>query len=320
MNSKKVLITKYCKNTKENLLKGCMLGLAIGDAMGAPVEFMKRGSFEPVMGYRSGGKFRLNAGDWTDDTAMALCLAQSLIDSNGFNPTDQLDKYLRWIDTGYMSCTGKMVGLGKTCMRSLIIYRIRGQAYTNMKSEKFSGNGSLMRLAPICIYYADDLDQAVHYAALSSKTTHASPIAVDCCRYFAYVILKIMNGAKKNTLFSDCFVSDVYKYFTDEPLHRELNSIIRCEYISKSEDEIQSTGYVIHSLEASLWSFYHTDTFEEAILKSVNLGDDADTVGAITGQLAGAFYGVDGIPDKWINGLSKSDEIVVMMERLAKLV
>ena len=303
--------------TKENRLKGCMLGLAIGDAMGAPVEFMKRGTFEPVTGYRSGGKFRLNAGEWTDDTAMALCLAQSIIDSNGFDPIDQLDKYLEWIDSGYMSCTGKMVGLGKTCWRSLIRYRRTGQAYTDIKHEKFSGNGSLMRLAPICIYYADDLDKAVHYAALSSKITHGSPIAVDCCRYFAYVILKIMNGAKKDTLFSDSFVSDVYKYFSNEPLHRELNSIIGCEYISKREDEIQSSGYAIHSLEASLWSFYHTNTFEEAILKSVNLGDDADTVGAITGQLVGAFYGVDGIPDELIEGLSKSGEIGMMAEKLA---
>ena len=302
--------------TKESRLKGCMLGLAIGDAMGAPVEFMKRGTFEPITGYRSGGKFRLNAGEWTDDTAMALCLAQSLIDSNGFDPIDQLDKYLEWIDSGYMSCTGKMVGLGKTCWRSLVRYRRTGQAYTDIKHEKFSGNGSLMRLSPICIYYVDDLDQAVHHAALSSKTTHGSPIAVDCCRYFAYVILNFVNGIDKDTLFSDRFISDTYKYFSDEPLHRELNSIIRCEYISKGEDEIQSTGYAIHSLEAALWSFYHTSTLEDAILKSVNLGDDADTVGVITGQLAGAYYGMDGILEEWINGLSHLDLIETVSKGL----
>ena len=304
---------------KENRIKGCMLGLAIGDAMGAPVEFMKRGTFSPVTEYRNGGKFRLNAGEWTDDTAMTLCLAQSLIDSNGFEPTDQLDKYLEWIDSGYMSCTGKMVGLGKTCMRSLIRYRRTGQPYTYLKHEKFSGNGSLMRLAPVCIYYVDDLDQAVHCAALSSKTTHGSPIAVDCCRYFAYVILKIVHEIEKDTIFSDSFISDTYKYFSDEPLHGELNSIIQCEYISKSEDEIQSSGYAIHSLESALWSFYHTNTFEDAILKSVNLGNDADTVGAITGQLAGAFYGIDNISDELISGLSKSEEISVIVERLIEV-
>jgi ADP-ribosylglycohydrolase len=293
-----------------------MLGLAIGDAMGAPVEFKKRGTFEPATEYRSGGKFRLNAGEWTDDTAMSLCLAQSLIECKGFDPIDQLNKYLQWIDTGYMSCTGKMIGLGKTVMRSLIRYRRTGQPYTDIKHEKFSGNGSLMRLAPICMYYSDNLDEAVHYAALSSKTTHGSPIAVDSCRYFTYIVVHLLNGVEKDVVFSEKFTSGVYRYFDEEPLHRELDSIIKCEYISKSDDEIQSSGYAIHSLEAALWSFYHTDTFEEAILKSVNLGDDADTVGAITGQLAGGFYGRDGVSDELLNGLSHLELIEEVSESL----
>ena len=305
--------------TKQNKQKGSILGLAIGDAMGAPVEFCRRGSFVPVTEYRSGGKFRLRAGEWTDDTAMALCLAQSLIDSDGFDPKDQLDKYLRWIDTGYMSCTGKAVGLGKTVMRSLIRYRRTGQAYTDIKHEKFSGNGSLMRLAPVCIYYADTLDQAIYYAALSSKTTHGSPIAVDSCRYFAYIVVHLLNGVDKDMIFSDRFKSGLYRYFDKEPLHRELDSIVKGDFMTKREDEIRSTGYVIHSLEASLWSFYHTDTFEDAILKSVNLGDDADTVGAITGQLVGAFYGSGGIPGEWVGCLSKLELIKSIQDKLMNL-
>ena len=130
---------------------------------------------------------------------------------------------------------------------------------------------------------------------------------------------KGMNGLDKDMIFSDKFILGLYRYFDEEPLHAELDAVIKGDFITKKEDEIKSSGYVIHSLEASLWSFYHTNTFEEAILKSVNLGDDADTVGAITGQLVGAFYGVDGIPDEHIEGLSKSDEIVVIMKRLAKL-
>lgn len=299
---------------KENRIKGTLLGLAIGDAMGAPVEFKKRGSFVPVTEYRSGGKFRLNAGEWTDDTAMALCLAQSLIDSNGFDPTDQLNKYLRWVDTGYMSCTGKMVGLGKTVMRSLIRYRRTGQPYTDIKHEKFSGNGSLMRLAPICIYYSDNLDQAVQYSAMSSKTTHGSPIAIDACRYFAYIVVHLLNGEGKDMIFSDKFISGLCRYFEEEPLHRDLDSIINGDFMTKKEEEIRSSGYAVYCLEAALWSFYHTDTFEDAILKSVNLGDDADTVGAITGQLAGSFYGSDGIPDEWLTGLNRLDLIEAVVE------
>ena len=143
---------------QEDRQKGSLLGLAIGDAMGAPVEFMKRGTFEPVTEYRSGGKFRLKAGEWTDDTAMALCLAKSLLESKGFDPIDQMDKYTAWMYEGYMSCTGKSIGLGKTCQRSLIRYSRTKQAYTDIKHEKFSGNGSLMRLAPVCIYYAYSID------------------------------------------------------------------------------------------------------------------------------------------------------------------
>ena len=126
--------------------------------------------------------------------------------------------------------------------------------------------------------------------------------------------MHILNGLEKDMIFSDKFISSVNKYFSDEPLHEELNSVIRCEYISKTEDEIQSSGYAIHSLEAALWSFYHTNTFEEAILKSVNLGDDADTVGAITGQLVGAFYGIGRISDAWVNGLSNLVLIEAVLE------
>ena len=218
-----------------------------------------------------------------------------------------------------MSCTGKDVGLGRTVMRSLIRYRRTGQAYTDIKHEKFSGNGSLMRLAPVCIYYADTLDQAVYYAALSSRTTHGSPIAVDSCRYFAYILVHLLGGTDKDIIFSDKFRSDLYTYFSDEPLHSELKTIIVGDFMTMSEEEIQSSGYAIHSLEAALWSFYHTNTFEEAILKSVNLGDDADTVGAITGQLAGAYYGVDGIPDKLVSCLSRLRLIESIQDKLIKI-
>ena len=207
---------------QKNRQEGSLLGLAIGDAMGAPVEFKQRGTFEPVTTYRSGGKFRLKAGEWTDDTAMALCLAKSLLESKGFDPIDQLDKYVAWMYEGYMSCTGKSIGLGKTCQRSLIRYGRTKHSCTDLKHEKFSGNGSLMRLAPICIYYADNIDEAVQYAALSSKTTHASPIAVDCCRYMAYVILHLFVAEDKNEIFSQKFREKVHVYLSDDPLHETL--------------------------------------------------------------------------------------------------
>jgi len=307
---------------QEDRQKGSLLGLAIGDAMGAPVEFMKRGTFEPVTVYRSGGKFRLKAGEWTDDTAMALCLAKSLLESEGFDPLDQMNKYTTWMYEGYMSCTGKPIGLGKTCQRSLIRYGGSKQAYTNIKHEKFSGNGSLMRLAPICIYYADNINEAVHYAALSSKTTHGSPIAVDSCRYMSYVIFHLFSAKDKQDIFSQKFKDNTYLYFSEDPLHETLEPIINGDFMKKSESEISSSGYAIHSLEAALWSFYHTDTFEAAILKAVNLGDDADTVGAITGQLSGAYYGLYGlygIPMKLLTALGLGCSIKTIADQLVEV-
>ena len=302
--------------TKSDREVGTLLGLAIGDAMGAPVEFCRRGKFAPVTEYRAGGKFRLQAGEWTDDTSMALCLAQSLIHQDGFDPIDQLENYLKWLDIGYMSCTGKAFGIGKVVIMSLGRYMKTGDPYTDIKQERFSGNGSLMRLAPVSIYYSNDLDKAVSYAALSSATTHGSPISIDCCRYLAYLQVHLFNGVDKETLFSEEFTQELYLYFEETPLHVELNSIINGIYKSKSIDEISSSGYAVFSLEAALWSFYHTNSFESAILKAVNLGDDADTIGAITGQLAGAYYGTKGIPNNWISDLSMADNIISIANSL----
>ena len=281
---------------RKNKLIGSFIGLAIGDAMGAPIEFKQRGSFIPVTSYRSGGKFNLKAGSYTDDTAMALCLAQSLLKREGFDAIDQLNRYVEWWHKGYMACGDKAVGLGKTVMRSLLRYMRKKEPISDLKSEKFSGNGSLMRIAPICIYYANYLNKAVFLSALSSKTTHSSKIAVDSCKFLAYTLITLYNTNDKSIIFSEEHKKELLNFFSKEPLHPALNDIIESKYIAKEQKQIKSAGYAIDSLEASLWSFYHTNNFEDAILKAVNLGGDADTIGAITGQIAGAFYGADKIP------------------------
>lgn len=302
--------------TKVNRMQGCLLGLAIGDAMGAPVEFKKRGTFQPVTEYRSGGKFRLKTGEWTDDTAMALCLAQSLIDCKGFDPHDQMEKYLEWMECGYMSCTGKAIGMGTIVMRTLIRYKRNRQPYTDICHEKFSGNGSLMRLAPVCLFYADNIDDAVHFSSLSSATTHGSLIAIDACRYCAYLITHLLQGLEKEEIFTYQFQKRLKAYFKGAPLHKSLYVVIKGCFKNKSIKGIVSSGYVVHSLEAALWSFYHSKTFEEAILTAVNLGDDADTVGAITGQIAGAYYGLQGIPKNWTKNLQQAELIMSIAKQL----
>jgi len=312
-------VTLAKSQSLKNRYKGAMLGLAIGDALGAPVEFQKRGTFEPISSFRGGGKFSLQAGEWTDDTAMTLCLAQSLVEQQGFDPLNQLEKYVTWLHTGYMSCNGKAVGVGKTIYRSLIRYMRTKQPYTDIVHEKFSGNGSLMRLAPVCIYYAKDMEQCVEYAKLSSKTTHGSPVAVDCCRYMAYVIVRLFSCENKEEVFSEKFKEETWAFFRNEKLHEALEPIVCGTYMEKSNAGILSTGYAVHSLEAALWSFYHSNSFEKALLLAVNLGDDADTVGAITGQIAGAFYGVEKIPESWKKNLCKYEMIDTVMDRLIDL-
>jgi len=163
--------------------RGGLLGLAVGDALGAPVEFEPPGSFPPIMGYRGGGPFNLGAGDWTDDTSLALCLAESLIERRGFDPRDQAERYVRWWKEGHMSCTGNCFDIGNTTKGSLQRFIDTGDPYSGPTDPGKASNGSLMRLAPVPLFFHASLAEAVEYSGLSSKTTHGAAGAVDSCRY-----------------------------------------------------------------------------------------------------------------------------------------
>ncbi|MCQ4285926.1 ADP-ribosylglycohydrolase family protein [Pseudomonas stutzeri] len=289
--------------------EGCLLGLACGDAVGAAVEFLPRGKFAPVTGLTGGGKFRLNKGEWTDDTAMALCLGESLIERNGFDPLDQMQRYWRWANEGHNSCRSHAFGIGKTVAAALVRFQRTGEPYSGETDSASSGNGSLMRLAPIPMYFARRPKDAIDFAALSSSTTHASAECLACCQYFALVLLRALVGEQ-----------DKAKLFPDEVDFEMPNSTTRIKhqrFKNLTADEIVGSGYVVESLEAALWCFWHTDSFEAAILAAANLGDDADTTAAICGQLAGAYYGSSGIPEDWTSSLYLQDHIRKMARQLA---
>jgi ADP-ribosylglycohydrolase len=283
---------------KDKFLGG-LIGLAIGDCLGAAVEFSPRGTFEPVLDMIGGGPFDLNIGQYTDDTSMALCLAQSLIDK-GFDLEDQLIKYLRWYTQGYMSSTGKCFDIGITTVRSLQRYAKTG-TYISPNVYSDAGNGSLMRLIPVPLYYSNNIEEAIQMSGESSKATHGSSEAVDSCKFFGYLISKIINNPKikKDELLNSYNPEDSLW----EGLSEKVHNIALGSYFNKTEKEIFSSGYVIHSLEAALWSFYNTDSFKDAVLMAVNLGDDSDTVGAICGQICGVYYGYNSIPQEWVNKL-----------------
>jgi len=296
---------------------GAMLGLAIGDAMGMPVEFRPRGKFDPVTEYRAGGPFKLQAGQWTDDTAMSLCIASSLIECNGFDAAHQMKQYSRWIDDGYLSCTGKAVGIGQTILKAMIRYHKTQDPIQGDTNPRRSGNGCIMRLAPVPIYYSHDAALAIHHSIQSATTTHGSEVCLQTTGFFGGMIWGALNGASKEELLSDNY-SPVKDYYQQHALCGELLSLTRGGYKAKQEDEVDSTGFVIDAFEAALWSFYNTDTYVEGLLKAVNLGGDADTVGAIYGQLAGAYYGFDAIPADWVQGLASHEKISAICDELIK--
>jgi ADP-ribosylglycohydrolase len=287
---------------------GCLLGLAVGDAVGTTLEFKSPGSFEPISDMVGGGPFRLNPGEWTDDTSMALCLATSLVEKNGFDPTDQMDRYCRWWKEGYLSSNGRCFDIGNAVSDALRRYGKTRDPMAGSTSSHSAGNGSIMRLAPVPMFYYPDLSAAIRYSAESSRTTHGAPECIDACRLLAGIICRALSGAsKEEILFGEA------NSFSGEP---KITMIARGEYRNKSADKNRGTGYVVESLEAALWCFLQTDTFESAILKAANLGDDADTTAAICGQLAGAFYTESAVPKKWAERLALRQEITQLADRL----
>lgn len=289
--------------------RGALLGLACGDAVGTSVEFQPRGSFPLLIDMVGGGPFNLEPGQWTDDTSMALCLAESLLIKNGFDAADQMNRYLDWWRHGYLSATGKCFDIGMTVSDALARFEVTGDPYAGSNDPYSAGNGSLMRLVPVVLYYFPDCDRARFFAEHSSRTTHAAPEALECCRLFAGLICKALQGAPK---------SDLQNLSTTTFVEPKVAAIARGEYLGKPRYAIHGSGYCVASLEAALWSFHHTDSFEAAILEAANLGDDADTTAAIVGQLAGAYYGVSDIPASWLAKLHGRENIEACADQLLK--
>jgi ADP-ribosyl-[dinitrogen reductase] hydrolase len=279
-----------------------LLGLALGDALGAAVEFLPRGRFQPLTGMVGGGKFRVAPGQWTDDTAMALCLADSLIACQGFDAQDQMRRYLRWIEEGYNASREEAFGIGKTVLEALLAFGRSGNPYSGRTESRFAGNGSLMRVAPIAIANLHSPQQAWVQAARSSQTTHGAAECVQACQYFTQLLIRAMHGASKADLLQPLQPQDV-------PELACIAHIVAGDYQHKREQDIVGSGYVVQSLEASLWAFWHTDSFKAAVLAAANLGDDADTTAAICGQLAGAHHGLAGLPGPWLQLLQAREHI-----------
>ncbi len=291
-----------CNNHEGTLYQsrflGALLGLAAGDALGTTLEFKRPGTFEPIEDMVGGGPYKLEPGQWTDDTSMALCLAASLVETDSFNPRDQMERYVRWWQEGYMSSTGSNFDIGVTVQTALTTFKHSGDPFSGSTDPQSAGNGSLMRLAPVPMFYATGAEKAISRAADSSRTTHGTEEAVDACRYFAGLIIGALQGCSKDELLSENF-SPVPLLWRTEPLAPAIADIAAGSFKEKEPPEIRGGGYVVHCLEAALWAFNKGQDFRSGALLAVNLGDDADTTGAVYGQIAGAYYGEEGIPIEW---------------------
>jgi ADP-ribosyl-[dinitrogen reductase] hydrolase len=297
---------------KDNIefAKGTLLGLACGDALGTTLEFRRRDTFARHTEMTGGGAFGVQPGEWTDDTSMALCLAESIVECEGFDPKDQLERYLRWMNEGYLSCHGNCIDIGCTTRNALQRFEQTLVSYAGTDNPFESGNGGIMRLAP-AIFAGTDRATALEHAIDSSRTTHASADCLDAAELLGAILWDLREGA------------DLKAVLENLPDTRErgvkIGRIKHGLFRQYSRDQISSTGYVIDTLEAALWSCYHSDEFETAIITAVNLGDDADTVGAVTGQIAGAAWGVSAIPDRWLNTLSWRARIELLAANLANV-
>ncbi len=296
-----------------------MLGLAACDAVGTTLEFMPPGTFEPISDMVGGGPFKLKAGEWTDDTSMALCLAASLIECFGFDAKDQMERYVRWWREGYMSSNGECFDIGNTVSAALAKFEKNGSnPYAGSTDPYTAGNGSIMRLAPVPLVYFNDAANAVEKSAESSRTTHGATVAVDACRYMAAIIVGALNGESKETLLGANYGPEP-GYWDKFPLCKEIAEIAGGSFKTNEPPTIKGSGYAAKALEAALWAFYKSDDFKTGCLLAANLGDDADTTAAIYGQIAGAYLGVDAIPAQWLAKVADRAKIEKLADDLYEM-
>lgn len=271
---------------------GALLGLATGDAVGTTLEFKTPGSFTPIDDLIGGGPFVLPAGAWTDDTSMALCLAESILDTGEVDLADQLRRYLLWWEQGYLSSTGRCFDIGRATSSQLARFKRTGEPIDPDPDEEAAANGSLMRLAPVPIRWHADPGAAAARAAESSRSTHPATRPVDACRVLGAMTAALITGAPADDVLAPGF-------WRWGALHPKVQAVASGSWRGKHPPDISGAGYCVSALEAALWAVAGAEDFAGAVLAAANLGDDADTTAAIAGQLAGARWGADGIPERW---------------------
>jgi len=296
-----------------NKIRAVMFGHAVGDALGVPVEFRSREYLDrkPVTDMIGYGTYNLPAGCWSDDTSMSLCALESLAKGT-LDFDDIMKNFGKWCYRGEFTPEGFVFDIGNTCS-----YAIDNYVYGKMSAHSCglsdimsNGNGSLMRIHPFVLYAVCNNINNSNFTRMiiqASSLTHAHCISTDGCVIYAYVLRELLANPSKSSVYralNTVSVDDIYY-----PPNKYYNRLL-CQDISLIDrNEIKSSGYVVDSLEAAIWCLLTTNSYNECVLKAVNLGEDTDTVAAIAGGLAGALYGFDAINKDWLDTLKKKDYI-----------
>ena len=292
---------------------GALLGLAVGDALAAATQYRRPGSFTPVGDLVGGGPFELPRGAWSDDTAMALCLAESLAELDRFDSHDQVERYQRWRRSGHWSATGQCVGITAGTARALAQAGWRRQAFAGSHDPTLVDPEPLSRVAPAVLHGFANAQVAIEQAVDAARTTCQSPLVLDACRALGAMLYTALCGEARAAV-----LAPAPALYGARSLKPEVLQIMMHPPAAAQPLRAANAG-ALGALEAARWAFAHATSFRDGALRAANFGGNADVIGAVYGQLAGAHYGAAGIPPAWLGALARRDEIVTLADRLLAL-
>lgn len=298
------------------IIKGAILGHAVGDALGVPAEFIPREKLQknPITDMLGYGSHNVPKGSWSDDTSMELCTFTSIASKGKIDLDDIMTGFVKWVEEGYMTPHGRVFDMGRTCLHAIMNYR-RGKNARCCGGEREydNGNGSLMRILPVCLYNCltnADRDIAIDNIHSVSALTHAHDRSCIACGIYDFIIQELITTQRKSSVKKA--LSKAKDYYKDNEENKNYHRLYEARFELTAERDIKSGGYVVDTLEAAIWCLLNTSDYKECVLKAVNLGQDTDTVAAVAGGLAGILYGYKNIPAEWIDCLVKKDEIIDM--------
>lgn len=304
-----------------SVIKDCIYGFVIGDAIGVPIEFQPRKKLleHPVTSMHGYGSYDVPEGTWSDDTAMTLATMDSIINKNSIDIKDIMMNFYYWLKENRYTATGEVFDAGRTCIQSIVTFsKYLDPTTCGQTTFDTNGNGSLMRISPLVLYVyykRINLDDVYKLVREVSSLTHAHEISVMACYIYTRFLLYILNGKDKLAAYNMIRYIDYSEYFSKETI-AVFDRLIKNDIFKLKVDEIKSSGYVVDTLEAVIWVVLNTNTYTESIIGAINLGGDTDTIGAITGSITGVIYGFESMPEKWTSKIQNKDYLLEMIQKL----